>query len=281
MNINTHFPSYLLPVETAKSADQNQAFNNNDTEVQAPSGTRKKRGVADPRKLWPQHSTVSISLIGMTDEQKALTKQNILKWQPHINLKLEFIDTDEGDIRIMPYIHNRGGGESSVGKDSQHGREFGPSMYIGFTNDPQETGRIIQHEFGHALGLKHEHQHPGNRLKYDYEAVVGLLGENRATTEFFTRHNPDTTTQTPYDHQSIMHYHLPAEYMADGYTNAQNYELSAGDKYIARKLYPPKRVHGSSWGVALVRNRITGGLTAFEFGLGARGFLQTESTPPE
>ncbi|MGY2376139.1 hypothetical protein ACW9IB_16690 [Pseudomonas sp. SDO524_S393] len=45
--------------------------------------SRKKRGVAFPADLWPQNSTLKISLIGMTPEQEQFTKNNINKWGAH------------------------------------------------------------------------------------------------------------------------------------------------------------------------------------------------------
>ncbi|POM11448.1 hypothetical protein CUU62_04615 [Pseudomonas sp. WP001] len=132
--------------------------------------SRSKRGVAMPDKLWPQHSVLTISRLNMTQEQKDLVKHNINKWAPHTNLYFKFIDSPDGDIRIT-VDNDTGPGWSKVGTDAKKVPLSRPTMGISFTRSDASIAATIQHEFGHALGLKHEHQHPDRTLDLNRENI--------------------------------------------------------------------------------------------------------------
>ncbi|QJI35897.1 hypothetical protein HKK54_16240 [Pseudomonas sp. ADAK13] len=180
--------------------------------------------MADPKLLWPQGSTITISLLGMTNDQEQLMKDNINKWAPYTNLKFEFVNTKEGDIRIATEPETLGGW-SNVGTSAKSIPIDKPTMAIGLQGDKEELEGAIIHEFGHALGLKHEHQHPDRQLPdSDY-----LLG-------FPTYPRTDVTT-SKYDRSSVMHYVFSTK--ADGSSRSENNQISEGDKAFMRTLYPP------------------------------------------
>lgn len=114
-------PTHLPP------ADDTQALNN----TGAGALSRKKRGLADKYKLWPQFSTLRISMVGMTKEQASFTRENTNKWAPYVNLTFEFTDRHDADIRISANNTIRGG-SSLVGTDAKTAPPDEPTMEIGF-----------------------------------------------------------------------------------------------------------------------------------------------------
>lgn len=210
--------------------------------VSAPA-SRRKRGVAMPDKLWPQHSVLTISRLNMTQEQKDLVKHNINKWAPHTNLYFKFIDSPDGDIRITA-DNTTGPGWSKVGTDAKKVALSEPTMGISFTRSADSVAATIQHEFGHALGLKHEHQHPDRTLdlnrqtiydEYESRGQFSYKADNDIVSTFS---RSQVETSADYDEKSIMHYGFSASRLNSGPPIPRNFKLSEGDKKFMQSLYP-------------------------------------------
>ena len=122
------------------------------------------------------------------------------------------------------------------------------------------------HEFGHALGLTHEHLSPkfNNYFQWiDKEKVYKHYGDRNAWTRDDVNNNvlntvsvADKLPGVDYDPDSIMAYSIPADlikarpnapqWAQDAATNGikRNSKLSENDKAIAAVLYPwPKRLY--------------------------------------
>lgn len=186
-----------------------------------PALIRNKRGVADPAKTWPQHSVLNIALLNMTQEQKKWVKHNINHvGAPHTNLYFKFVDTANGDIRIIANNH-ASSAWSKVGTDAKKVAQPTPTMSIGFKGSPANIAATIQHEFGHALGLKHEHQHPDQPLAFNEQHIYEDY-EARGKSPWQADHNilqkltHDKVSFSPYDQNSIMHYRFPASWLSNG-----------------------------------------------------------------
>ncbi len=212
------------------------------SQAPAPPLGRHKRGVADQHKMWQQHSVLKISLLNMTEAQKKLTKDNIKQWSPHTNLFFKFIDSPNGDIRITA-DNTSSAAWSRVGTDARNAPASEPTMSIGFANSPATLAAKIQHEFGHALGLRHEHKHPDRTVDFNKEYVYQdyeLRGKTRrqANHDIVRPFSRDDVKLSAYDRQSIMHYGFSALQMNDGKELPKNLQLSDGDKNFIQSLYP-------------------------------------------
>ncbi|KAF2407710.1 Astacin (Peptidase family M12A) [Pseudomonas antarctica] len=203
---------------------------------------RTKRGVALPNKTWPQHSVLTISLLNMTTKQKGLVKHNINKWAPYTNLYFKFTDRANGDIRIAA-DNNASSGWSKIGTDAKEVPLHKATMSIGFNCSPTELAAMIQHEFGHGLGLKHEHQHPERTLDLNKQSIYleyELQGEFpwQADHNLIQKLPANKVTVSPYDKDSIMHYGFAASRLNSGDPVPHTEQLSAGDKHFMQTLYP-------------------------------------------
>ncbi|AZF36015.1 hypothetical protein C4J87_1242 [Pseudomonas sp. R1-43-08] len=203
---------------------------------------RSKRGVAMPDKLWPQHSVLTISLLNMTPEQKALVKHNINAWAPHTNLYFKFTDSPNGDIRITADADTRAGW-SNVGTDAKKVPLSEPTMGINFTVSPSSVAATIQHEFGHAIGLKHEHQHPDRTLDLNRQNIYDEYASRgepsyKAKNDILRPFSRKEVKTSNYDDKSIMHYGIRASHLNSGNPIPRNFKLSEGDKSFVQSLYP-------------------------------------------
>ena len=115
-------------------------------------------------------------------------------------------------------------------------------MNLGFMD-----GGTTAHEFGHAIGLAHEHQNPAGGIQWNEEVVIRELAKSpNFWDEATTRHNvlrkytADQINGTQFDPDSIMLYFFPAEWTLNGIGTKANEVLSALDKaFIAgAKMYP-------------------------------------------
>ena len=138
-----------------------------------------------------------------------------------------------------------------------------PSMNLQYLDDEKtriaqnerEVKRIVLHEFGHAIGLEHEHQSPAAHCSDEidwpaaekfYKDRLGwspeMVHENLETMAVPIRAAKDALQISRYDKQSIMQYALPAEIFKEGRSalcfSTPNYDLSPTDKKWVAGLYP-------------------------------------------
>lgn len=143
---------------------------------------------------------------------------------------------------------------SAVGNQSVNKRLYPPgqpSMNLGFkaTVGPERVRRAILHEFGHALGLEHEHQNKlGNcKQEYDFPALVSYFkntlgwSENDVKTNLYVIEKSGVIA-TEFDRQSIMLYSHPVRFYKKGKDSPcfikERAQLSPGDRSLISQLYP-------------------------------------------
>ena len=107
-----------------------------------------------------------------------------------------------------------------------------------------EIKRTVLHEFGHALGLLHEHQNPAGGIPWDEAAVYDHYWRTQGWDRQMTYSNVmatakrDVTQYSAYDRASIMHYPVSAQLTGGQYSVGMNSELSGTDKMYIARLYP-------------------------------------------
>lgn len=159
--------------------------------------------------------------------------------QPLVGLRFKFVSTN-GMVRIGFNPH--GGTFSLVGTDCLKSKD---AVTMNFSW--LDAGTII-HEFGHVLGLIHEHQNPnGKSIQWDdskvYEWAKQTQGWDTQTTyhNIIERYKTDQVNASKYDPHSIMEYFFPGYLTINNVGTPNNHILSTEDvKYIS-KIYPGGR----------------------------------------
>ena len=203
-------------------------------EILRPQPTTKRRGtsraVFEFRKMWVNGSTLRVRFMGGTRAQRKLTREQAGWWTEHANLAFDFNDDRDAEIRIA--FDEEDGAWSWVGTDARKIANSEPTMNLGFMD-----GGTVAHEFGHAIGLGHEHQNPSGGIEWNEDIVLrDLAGPPNEWTRAETRHNvlekyrSNQIRGTEFDPKSIMLYFFPDNWVKSGKGTRENEVLSDLDK---------------------------------------------------
>ncbi len=203
----------------------------------------RSRAIIIPGKLWLTGSTLSVRFIGGTGSQQTLVKEQAAWWAAHANLSFDFNNAPDAEIRIT--FDPNDGAWSYIGTDATQIPADQPTMNLGFLD-----GGTAAHEFGHAIGLAHEHQNPAGGIEWNREEVIRDLSgpPNNWSLEqiehnVFRKYSADQIRGTAFDGHSIMLYFFPDEWVANGSGTRRNETLSDMDKaFIASEEAYPGRV---------------------------------------
>ena len=198
--------------------------------------------------MWNSGDIITVSFLDGDPSLQERVRQAARGWiAPGLaNLKLDFRSPPNTMIRISFKFD---GSWSTVGTTcKQVTDKTRPTMNYGWlttASTDEEIRGVVLHEFGHALGLIHEHQSPVGGIKWNREAVIDSLSgpPNNWTIEQIEFNVLDLasakeTKFSEFDQESIMLYPFPASWTKDGFSSDENDTLSATDKSFIKKAYP-------------------------------------------
>ncbi len=204
-------------------------------------------GVAAKDKLWKKGTELKVRFLQGQPQLHERTLKAAQSWLVNgVQLGLRQAQSGEAaDIRIA--FDPGGGSWSYVGTDSKTIRPSQPTMNLGWAaldTPEQDFSSVVIHEFGHALGLLHEHNHPGARIEWDKPAVYAdLTGDpnywDKPTIDsnVFAKFDAGKVITTNFDSVSVMIYTVPPHWTTNGKSFMPSWKLSAGDAATIKKLY--------------------------------------------
>lgn len=213
------------------------------------------RAVAVNRSLWINGSILRVRFLGGSTAQQAIAREQAGWWSQHANLRFDFNNALDAEIRIS--FDPNDGAWSYIGTDAKGIPAGQATMNLGFLD-----GGTAGHEFGHAIGLAHEHQNPDGGIQWNEAVVIKALGgppnnwpPDQARHNVIDKYAADQIRGTKFDPNSIMLYFFPPEWTLNGIATTQNEVPSAMDKaFVASAQMYPKTSPGVVAAVALKVN---------------------------
>ena len=202
------------------------------------------------KNKWDKGSTINVAFLDGDPTVQKRIKDAVKAWTAPdtAQLKIVFVnDPNKADVRIS---FKYAGSWSTIGTSCRAVQpKTRPTMNYGWltpASTDQELKRVVLHEFGHALGLIHEHQNPGTQIPWNKPNVYRDLSgpPNNWTKEVIDRNMFETyskfeTNFTAVDTSSIMMYPIPASWVTDPkFAVGLNTDLSKTDKTFINKQYP-------------------------------------------
>ena len=216
-------------------------------EVSSASEGKDRQGLVKASR-WQPGDAITVCFLDGEKTLQERVKQTAQKWVgPNMaNLRFVFQRKKESLIRIS---FQPGGSWSVLGTTCRKIKEKStPTMNFGWltpATPQQELERVVLHEFGHALGLIHEHQNPLSGIVWDRRQVEkDLSGPPRNWTaerierNIFAPYAKAESNFTKLDPDSIMLYPIPKAWTRNGFSSALNTKLSNNDIKFIRRQYP-------------------------------------------
>ncbi|KAI0050873.1 hypothetical protein FA95DRAFT_1676382 [Auriscalpium vulgare] len=214
--------------------------------------------IASTQKLWQTvPATLTYFFLEGNDVQKSKVRQVVKEWEPYAAVTFQEA-TSAANSLIRIKFDRQDGSWSFVGRDCEDVKADEPTMNLGWIDSRQQSipdneRGVILHEFGHTLGLLHEHQSParGVGAKLDEKKAILFYKESQLGWDdamireqiIDVYNSKEVSNFSELDTTSIMHYPMPKELTGLSYDVPYNSQLSQLDKAYMFINYPRAKPH--------------------------------------
>lgn len=206
----------------------------------------RARAAVERMKLWENGRKLRVRFLDGVPEVQSKVAAIAKEWETVANLTLDFVNGGTAEIRVS--FAEEGFSWSSVGTDALTVAAKDPTVNFGWlepTTDLREYQRVVRHEFGHALGMIHEHQNPSaqGQIPWDKPKVYAYYAQQGwsqadVDSNIFDVYSEDSTNHTAFDATSIMEYAIPDSLTIGSFAVGWNTALSQTDVDFMRRQYP-------------------------------------------
>jgi len=248
-------------------------FEQLEQKIKAEEQIKNRRVLAQTNKIWPTGTTLKVAFdftgtsadsfadycSGLSNNDcQVKIKEFILniagQWSEHGNIYFSLSNNwDYADIRIS---FSQAGAWSKIGTDARTVNPLFATMNFHHSSWNNQTllSSTVLHEFGHAIGLRHEHKSPLVPFKVDEQAAYAVYQQELGWDQNKVKNNIIlllNESETPlfvgdFDNESIMIYPFPRSIIEDDSLCPSNheyfcveptYKLSDYDKQSIKQVY--------------------------------------------
>jgi hypothetical protein len=184
--------------------------------------------------------TLGVHFLNGSQNQKEAVRQVAPRWlsgELATKLKFEFDVTRPRAHITINFETNAN--NSIIGRQSAEYAAARETM-----NLAEVVDHVIVHEFGHAIGLQHEHRNPDTPIQWNKPVVIAEMGARgwspeMCEKEIFTRLSQSyaCVSSPAFDRESIMMYPIPSGWTTNNFSSDQNTSISAGDRSCLTGIY--------------------------------------------
>ncbi|XXF79249.1 hypothetical protein P2318_05705 [Myxococcaceae bacterium GXIMD 01537] len=207
----------------------------------------KDRAALLKASKWMAGDKITVTFLDGDPGVQERVKKVALQWtRPGLARLMFSFTTDPNALIRISFRY--AGSWSTLGSSCRTVPRGQPTMNYGWltpTSTDAELERVVLHEFGHALGLIHEHQNPTGGIQWNKEVVYKeLSGPPNNWTRAQIDHNlfePYSRADTNYtstDSTSIMMYPIKKAWTLNGFSAGLNGKLSPLDVKFIHEQYP-------------------------------------------
>ena len=237
------------PHELARTAIQENPRNASST--YSSSEDRTQELAIYTTLMWEPGRTLKVKFVdpSATAFQKGKVQQYAAEWMQHANIRFEFDvpQSEPAEIRIT-FIGT--GNNSYIGVDALTITDQNVATMKLTSVAEGQTEEIIRrtvlHEFGHALGLVHEHQSPAAGInwnmpevyRYHKERLRLPWSEQKVYDNLMRVFPAKEVDATRFDPESIMLYTIYSSWTKDHFSATRSTQLSPTDIRAIGQHYP-------------------------------------------
>jgi Astacin (Peptidase family M12A) len=199
--------------------------------------------IADNHLLWEVGQQILIRFFNGTSEQQSRVLSLAKEWEKYANIKFVQVYAEPSNVRVKFGTEEEN--YSLPGSDAIQINPAEQTLQLEFAlfRDSIRLKRTVLHQFGHALGLMHEHSPPDAGIQwnkdtmYRHYAKLGWDSE-MVDAQIFDLLNHHYSNSFGYDSKSIMRYPIPSWQTNNKFSVGWNNKISEGDKLLAGMIYP-------------------------------------------